>query len=121
MAMRYIIDDPNKFFEELMQYRHIVKNLLQLQDGEDLLFTTTIYYSKKPGTDMEDIVNNFEKIEKQAGEVAKSAWEKEFEKGIEKGKIEDAKKMLELDIDINLIQEITGLSKEEINKLKKEF
>ena len=125
MAMRYIIDDPNKFFEELMQYRHIVKNLLQLQDGEDLLFTTTIYYSKKPGTDMEDIVNNFEKIEKQAGEVAKSAWEIEFEKGIEKGKIEGkietAIEMLKYGLDIQFIQQITGLTLEQIEKLKEEL
>ncbi len=36
----------------------------------------------------------------------------------EEGKIEDAKKMLEKKLDISLISEITGLTEEQINKLK---
>jgi len=40
------------------------------------------------------------------------------EEGKIEGKIEDAKKMLEKKLDISLISEITGLSEEEINKLK---
>ncbi|OQX77568.1 MAG: hypothetical protein B6D61_06950 [Bacteroidetes bacterium 4484_249] len=40
------------------------------------------------------------------------------EEGIKKGKAEDAKKMLEKGLEINLIIEITGLTKEEIEALK---
>ena len=74
------------------------------------------------------------RIEKQAGEIAKSAWEKEFEKGIvkgiekgimkgiekgiEKGREEDAIKMLKRNFDFVLIQDITGLSFEKIQELK---
>ena len=39
-------------------------------------------------------------------------------KGLKEGKIEIAKNMLKLNIDINIISQSTGLSVEEINKLK---
>ena len=49
--------------------------------------------------------------------------EKGIEQGIEKGKntrnIEIAKNLLQKNIDINIISETTGLSKEEVEKLKK--
>jgi len=41
-----------------------------------------------------------------------------FEKGMEKGKIEDAIKMPEKGLEVSLISEITGLTKKEINNLK---
>jgi len=42
-------------------------------------------------------------------------WERN---GIEKAKLENAKRMLEKGLDIQLIIEINGLSREEIEKLK---
>ena len=44
-----------------------------------------------------------------------------IQKGIDNEKIEIAKKMLQKNTDINLISEITGLSKEEINKINDEL
>ena len=44
-----------------------------------------------------------------------------IEKGIEQNKISTAKKMLEKNIDIDSIKEITGLSLDEIKELKKEI
>ena len=41
-----------------------------------------------------------------------------IEKGIQKTNIANAKKMLELDIDLETISKITGLTKEKINDLK---
>lgn len=40
--------------------------------------------------------------------------------GIKKAKLEDARKMLEKGINMQIIQEITGLTKEEIEKLKEQ-
>ena len=121
MVMRYIIEDPEKIFAELLKFRNIVKELLQEKDGEEVILTTTIYISKKPGTRMENIVQNFESIEKQAGNIAKSAWEIEFEKGRIEGKIETANEMLKHDLDIQFIQQITGLTLEQIEKLKEDL
>lgn len=45
--------------------------------------------------------------------------EKGIEQGIEQNKISTAKKMLEKNIDIDSIKEITGLSLDEIKELKK--
>lgn len=47
--------------------------------------------------------------------------EKGIEQGIEQNKISTAKKMLEKNIDIDSIKEITGLSLDEIKELKKEI
>ena len=44
--------------------------------------------------------------------------ERGIEKGIEKAKLETAKKMLELGADLEFIEKATGLSKDEIEKLK---
>ncbi len=49
--------------------------------------------------------------------IKNTAFEKGIEKGKIEGKIEDAKKMLEKGLEINLISEITGLTKQEIEKL----
>jgi predicted transposase/invertase (TIGR01784 family) len=121
MVMRYIIEDPEKIFAELLKFRNIVKELLQEKDGKEVILTTTIYISKKPGTRMENIVQNFESIEKQAGNIAKSAWEIEFEKGIKKGIEKTAKELLNLGFDINVIMQATGLTLEQIEKLKEEL
>ncbi len=48
----------------------------------------------------------------------KCARRKGIEEGIEKQKIETAKKMLAKNISINIIMEVTELTKEEIEKLK---
>ncbi len=53
---------------------------------------------------MKTIVKNFSKIKKEAGNIAKSAWEKEFEKGIEKGIKQNAIKMLKLNLEVDFIQ-----------------
>jgi len=54
--------------------------------------------------------------------IKNTAFEKGIEKGIKKGEIkkqiEIAKKMLRRGIEISLIIEMTGLSEQEINKLK---
>ena len=41
-----------------------------------------------------------------------------FDKGVKKANVDIAKKMIEKDIDFKTISEITGLSIDEINKLK---
>ncbi len=80
---------------------------------------------------METIVNNFTEIEKEAGKIAKSGYEKAIEKGIERGikrgvekgvfkeKEQNAIKMLKRNYALIAIQDITGLSLKRINELKK--
>ncbi len=118
LVMKHIQQEPEKIFEELERFQNIVKVLLQDNYGKELIYTTTIYISKKPGTDMKTIVKNFTKIEKQAGKIAKSAWEKEVEKGRIEVKVDVALRMLKLNFDIITIQQITGLPIEQIKELK---
>ena len=136
VVFKYIQTSPERVFEELHKLKQIINSLLDNQEGEEVIKTTTIYFSKIPNTDMETIINNFTKIKKSVGLIAKSAWEKEqekweeigekkFEKGIEKGiereKEENAIKMLKRNFEIILIQDITGLSIERINELQSEL
>ncbi len=51
-------------------------------------------------------------------ELADRIRKKAKEEGREEGKIDDAKKMKQKGMDVALISEITGLSVEEIEKLK---
>ena len=67
---------------------------------------------------MKTIVKNFTKIEKAAGEIAKSGYEKAVEQGIEQRNEENAIKMLKRNFDIVSIQDITGLSIKRLNELK---
>ena len=65
------------------------------------------------------------RIQRMFADDAKNSLKKGYEKGMEKGmekgkaeeKIKNAKKMKELNIDIETIIQVTGLSKEEIKKL----
>ena len=50
--------------------------------------------------------------------IKNTYFEQGIEKGIEKGKVEDAIKMLEKGLQVSLISEITGLTEKEINELK---
>ena len=45
-------------------------------------------------------------------------YEKGLNQGIEKNKQENAKKMLELNMDLEIISKVTGLTIEQINDLK---
>ena len=140
VVMKYIRQNPEKVFDELRKLKNIMKILANKQDGRELIETTTIYISKIPETDMKTIVNNFKKIEKTAGNVAKSAYEKVIEesqrkgikkgmeqgmekgmmKGMEKGKIETAMNLLKLGLGIEIIQKATGFTREQIEQLQDE-
>ena len=61
---------------------------------------------------------DFVKRENIMGALAHKIEQQGIEKGIAKGKTEVAKSMLEAGSDIQFITKVTGLSEEEINKLK---
>ena len=68
----------------------------------------------------EEVIGLYDKelhLEKLRLSELKEAKEKGIEKGIEQEKIDIAKNMLSKNIDISVISECTGLSKEEIEKL----
>ena len=74
----------------------------------------------------EEVIGLYDKelhLEKLRLSELKEAREKGIEQGIEKGieqeKIEIVKNMLKDEVDISVISKYTGLSKEEIEKLKK--
>lgn len=48
-----------------------------------------------------------------------NGFKEEYEKGVKQGIIETAKKLIQRNMEIKEIQDITGLSKEEIEKLVK--
>jgi len=67
---------------------------------------------------METIVEKFTEIEQEVGEIAKSAWEIEVEKGKLEAIEANAIKMLEHGISIELVENITGLSLKRIKELQ---
>ena len=67
---------------------------------------------------MENIVEKFTEIEQEVGEIAKSAWEIEVEKGKLEAIEANAIKMLEHGISIELVENITGLSIKRIKELQ---
>lgn len=52
-------------------------------------------------------------------ELLANGFDRKYEEGMNQGILSTAKKMLKRNMEINEIQEITGLSKEEIEKLAK--
>ena len=74
--------------------------------------------AKKEGIE-EGKIEGLKEGEKIGLEKGKIEWLKEGEQiGLEKGKIEIAKNMLNKGLDLNLISELSGLSVDEIEKLK---
>lgn len=66
---------------------------------------------------VDDIVEVIQKISETGGEKSMTVPMKLRNEGKIEGKIEDAKKMLLKGLDVELILDVTGLSREEILKL----
>ncbi len=52
------------------------------------------------------------------GALARKIEQQGIEKGIEKGKVEVARSMLEKNLDLKLIAEVTKMTEQEVNDLK---
>ena len=91
-----------------------MKNVEEL--NEDSEFVNVI----SPDKDNEMVINTLknEAIKEGKLEGIKEGKLEGIKEGIEKNTLETAKKMLKKKLDINLISECTGLTKEEINSLK---
>ena len=107
-----------------------VKRLAELREKWDMEYSMSMKYAKKIGEEegkkagiKEGKKAGIEEGKKAGIEEGKKAGIEEGKKaGIKKGKreanIENAKKMLELDIPIEKIEKITGLTKEELEEIK---
>ena len=96
------VKDLRKISEGDEMLMRVVKKIEELTDDPDMVQ----YIDVEKGMEL----GRKEDIEKAAKEAAKEASKKE--------KIETARKLLKNKVDINIIADSTGLSKDEINKLK---
>jgi predicted transposase/invertase (TIGR01784 family) len=66
-----------------------------------------------------DMYGRYENIDEEVRNMVKSFYDpKVEERGIEKGKIEVARNLLKMGMDLLAIMQATGLTKEEIEKIK---
>ena len=87
----------------------VVKKIEELTDDPDMVQYIDVEKSMEYGHKL-DIQQAVEKAEKKTAKEVAIETEK-------KTKVETARKMLDEKLDINLISKITGMSKEEIEKL----
>lgn len=97
------------------EYSRVILNFIDwifiLPDDLDEIFINKIHEIKED----RKIMAHVNVLERKAME---KGFEKGVEEGIEKGKFEDAKKMLLEGFDVEVISRITGLSQDEIRKLR---
>ena len=121
----YTLDEELTRFEKALAILSFnkVKDLRKLSEGDEMLMRVVKKIEEL--TDDPDMVQYIdvergmelgrkEDIEKAAKEAAKKA----AEEATKENKIETARKLLKNNVDINIIIDSTGLSKEEIEKLK---
>ena len=122
-AMRAIfIKDEENFYTILHE---LVLNLEKVEDKEKAkqFFETLIIYilSTRQDLELKRIYEIAKEVSLERGEVMMTLAEKlimeGMEKGVEKGKLEVAKNLLELGIEMEKIVKATGLPEDEIKKL----
>ena len=109
-------------YEKLPQIFSLLTAVFDEKTKTEYLETLLRYLSSVSNTEQLDIIKSeVDQFIEHGGEIMTTIAEKwiqeGIEKGIEKGKIEDAKKMLQLGLNIEQIIEITGLSRDKIENL----
>lgn len=103
----------------LKEFLEIGKKYFESEEGTGFLKSILIYLYSSNKFEINTIVSTLKEISEEGGELAMTTALKLKEEGKIEGRIEAALKMLEHGLDINLIADCTGLSVEEIEKLKK--
>ena len=103
------IKDLRKLSEGDEMLMRVVKKIEELTDDPDMVQYIDVEKGMEYGHKL-DIQQAVEKAEKKTAKEVAIETEK-------KTKVETARKMLDEKLDINLISKITGMSKEEIEKL----
>ena len=128
MNLPTFVDKPDThndiFFEELLmeaeylkmdnetqvQYERRVKQMRDAKNVEDYMIKTSIAKGMKQGLE--------KGMEKGIEKGMKQGLEKGMAEGMEKAKFEMAKNLLRLGVELEIISEATGLSKEELSSLQ---
>src|SRR5690554_2960297 len=113
-------------YGKLPQIFSLLTALFDEKTKTEYLETLLRYLSSVSNTEQLDIIKSeVDQFIEHGGEIMTTIAEKWIQEGIEKGKlegkiegkIEDAKKMLQLGLNIEQIIEITGLSRDKIENL----
>ena len=112
------IFNEKKLKDNLEKFLNIGKIYYESEKGLDALESLISYlYNCMETVSVDDIVEVIQKISETGGEKSMTVPMKLRNEGKIEGKIEDAKKMLLKGLDVELILDVTGLSREEILKL----
>lgn len=113
----YTLDEELTRFEKALAILSFskVKDLRKISEGDEMLMRVVKKIEEL--TDDPDMVQYID-VEKGMELGRKEDIEKAAKEAAEKEKIETARKLLKNKVDINIIADSTGLSKDEINKLK---
>ena len=118
-VIEHVIVTPNSYFS--FRSNGLIEKLEM-----DTTYALSFIYEKKMKRKMEELKKDVEKERKKGKlEGIKEGKEKGEEIGIEKGKkeekVEIAKQMLVKGMDVQTIQELTGLSPQWIGRIKRNF
>lgn len=118
--MRFIhIKDLDKFFAEII---NVIRDLEQEENIRQIL-ETIIYYvmSARNDVNKENMTDAFEKSLIKGGDVVMTMADKLRQEGRQEGKIETAKELIKIGLDVKQIAQATKLSIDEINKIKNDM
>lgn len=111
----------NKNIQKVNQYKHLImldletNGLKELSKGDDFVKEFEDKITKLNETETFQSAMTYEQDQKLILNTEKRI---SYNEGMEQKQIEIAKSMLNKNIEINLISELTGLTEEEINNLK---
>lgn len=117
LIMKHIFEE-DYLKQEFENIFIIIKNYIETEEGADFLISTLTYIFSTTEIDKDFVTNKLNYISKTGGDIAMTTAMKLREEGRKEKARDDAKKMLKKKYPVDEIVEITGLTKEEIDKLK---
>lgn len=118
LLMKHVFNEQ-WFAEHLTDVFTPGRDFFEQADGERFLISILVYLFNTTELKSDSIIEKLSEISYKGGEIAMTTAMKLKEEGIKEGKIEDARRMLEEGLAVDLIVKCTGLPREEIEKLGK--
>ena len=116
------IKSQKKFIDEIINITLLSKQIKNQEKATKIYESCVRYiFNIRDDIEVEEIEEKVKEVSKERSDYFMTIADKLIEKGIEKGKLETARKLLKKALDKKTISEVTELSIDQIKKIEEEM